>query len=361
MKKAALVALTCVAVAGISQTASAYTRIKCSNGTALKWGSNSITMRLASNSFPAGAWRTAMTDSLQAWNRNPSKFRFSYVTGDTSVGKNNGQNEAWFTASDIGAPAVTYWWGNCSTGRFTENDVLFMNTVNYTTSNNVASLISYNGSFRPFRTTALHELGHVVGLGHTSNTYSIMGQDWDHIQANGSTVRTYPGEDAGRGAKAIYGNNTGNIQDVGSTHFRRTGSSGGYSTHAPVRIFNTSGSVLGSFRDSNGVLGYRVNRGQAVDVEFGFENNGEHTQSGIDASYYISTNNYISTSDTRIATYVNWTLAPDTVTYPRRRVTIPSNLTRGSVYYLGVFMDVNSEVSEVDEVNNRTYIPIRIN
>jgi hypothetical protein len=42
-------------------------------------------------------------------------------------------------------------------------------------------------------------------------------------------------------------------------------------------------------------------------------------------------------------------------------VTIPNDLVRGQNYWLGAVMDRTGALSEMSEVNNATYIPIRIN
>lgn len=59
--------------------------------------------------------------------------------------------------------------------------------------------LAYGGGSRPFQTTAIHEFGHAAGLGHENAEYNIMGEDWTHISCNGSTYRSYVGEDANDG------------------------------------------------------------------------------------------------------------------------------------------------------------------
>lgn len=342
----------------VSGAAEAYTLITC-NGNNIRWSGTSATMRASDIGFPSGSsWRSALGNSISLVNQNPSAFDYGIVYGDTSVGFNNGQNEIWWS-NGFGAPAIANWWMNCNTGRFTEVDIRFDNTVAYTTSNSKSVLWPYGGGSRPFRTTAIHELGHGVGLSHTANTYSVMGQDWDHIHANGSTARAYFGEDASSGAVALYGGNPGNVQDLGVSQWRRTGASGEYSTHDRTRIRN-SGCGWVSSSTVNGEPRYNVNKGQQYLVEFSYENNGESYQT-TEVGYFISTNDYISTGDRRIGGRNGMGLGRNTVFTFQAPVTIPADLVSGQTYWLGVIIDEDSTLSEVTETNNRTYISIRVN
>jgi hypothetical protein len=44
--------------------------------------------------FPSGSWRSALDFSIDHVNQNPSPFRFTKSYDDTSIGIDNGQNEA---------------------------------------------------------------------------------------------------------------------------------------------------------------------------------------------------------------------------------------------------------------------------
>lgn len=367
MKQQAIKALALASLCVLTQQASAYSTWSCL-GEKMKWDTNTVTMRLASNSFANSSWRSSMTTAISRVNQNPSRFRFNSSYPDSSVGVDNGQSEAWFTSDQSllgGAPArafvqmdcVDYWIFGTDV-EITEADVIFDNGVSYTTSMSKTSLWSHGGSFRPFQTTAIHELGHGAGLAHTNNTYNIMGQDWDHIHANGNAARSYLGEDAAHGLVYLYGTTSGSAEDLGITHFKRTGSSGQYSAHGPTVLRTSTGGALSSFIQ-NGERVYRVNRGQTVRLELTFENNGKTTRTE-DVGYYVSTNNYISTGD-RLIGSGNMTLGRNTVYTTYRTVTIPWDLTRGANYWLGAVIDRNGSLSEMTEANNASYLPIRIN
>lgn len=336
----------------LSISASAYT-------TFAKWGSNSTSMRASSVSFPAGnAYRTALGTVASRWNQNPSNFFFSQLYDDTSVGLNNGQNEVWFTADASYNPAVTVSRWNGS-GTLIESDVLFYVSAGYTTSMNKTSIWPYGGASRPFETTAMHEYGHALGLGHEADEYNIMGQDWTHLSLNGSTARSYAGEDADDGTVSLYGLwSGGTIEDVGVVHMKRTGASGEYSSHGLTKMYNSSGVEL-PFTTFNGQRRYNVSKGQSVQVEFTYENNGEAYQSpGV--GYYISTDSNITTGDTQFAT-ASYGLGRADVLTSKRTLTIPSSLVSGSTYYLGAIIDWNNAITEVNSANNAAYHIIRIN
>jgi hypothetical protein len=359
--------LAALALTGIAAQAHAYTTWTCLDEK-LNWTSTSQTMRYSSVSFPSGSWRSALDFSIDHVNQNPSPFRFSKSYGDTSIGIDNGQNEAWFSSDPgvlAGAPAITYWQYDCidywlfgKDVELTEADVIFDVAEPYTTSMGKSGLWEYGGSFRPFETTAIHELGHATGLAHTNNTYNIMGTDWTHISVNGTLARSYLGEDAANGEVYLYGTTTSAAEDLGVVHWKYLGTSGEYSTHQKTKVYNSSGGALATLA-VNGETGFYVSKGQVVRLELTYENNGKNTQSSSDVRYYVSTNDTISTLDTQIGS-TTFNLSRNTVLTTYVTLTIPSTLTSGVTYWLGAVIDADSSLAEMTEVNNATYLPIRI-
>jgi hypothetical protein len=329
----------------------------------IKWTSIPPRMRAAGVSFPAGVWRDALTDSISRWNTNPSNFYFNLTYNEPGVGLDNGENEVWFTNDNNllnGAPAIAYTWWSCnifSSIKINESDVLFDSRVPYTPSTNKSSLWPYGGSSRPFQTTSSHEFGHALGLLHVNTIYNVMGQDWNHIHTNAGIARNYPGEDASNGAVFLYGLYSPPINDLSVVHWKRLGSNGEYSTHTRTQMYNTAGALLSSFNDA-GEPRYRVNRGQQVQIELTYENDGAATQT-VGVGYYISTNDNISTVDRLIAT-ASYTLARDIPLTSKSTVTIPSDLALGN-YYIGAIVDRTNAVSEQYENNNSAYIAIQVN
>lgn len=361
----AIIALSLLACAGNLQAGSFNT---CSNGNKhhvppkllsifpLKF-EPAVTLSASAIGFPANStWRAALQTVASRWNGSPSFVSYVMSFDDPSIGEGNNQSEVWWS-SGFGAPAVCKNWIDCSTGNIVESDVIFDNTVAYTTSTATAAVLSYAGTGRPFHTTAMHELGHAQGLAHTANTYSIMGQDWDHIHANGGVTTAHPGEDAIATSMGLYGVRANPPQDLGVVHWRWTGSSGQYSTHDRTRVFNLSGVELGKFFQGGEPV-YYVSKGSSVSVEFSFEN---MRSSFITTAirYVLSTNDLISTFDTSLGQQ-SIGISPDSVFTFRRTVTIPSNLVSGTTYWIGVIVDVDGALGEVNESNNATYVAIRV-
>jgi hypothetical protein len=283
---------------------------------------------------------------------------FTQWYDEPSVGFDNGESETWFSADSKYNPAWTFWWYNWL-GYIDEADVVFYNGEAYTTSMTKTGIWSYGGSRRPFETTAIHEYGHAAGLLHEADEYNIMGTDWTHIHCNGDVYRTYIGEDACDGLVSRYGlYSGGTIEDVSVTLFKRVGFSGEYSTHDKCKMYTSGGSEL-PYTTFAGQRRYNVSKGQTVKVEFSWENEGETTQTRT-AGWYISTNSTISTTDTRFATQ-NFTLSRDDVFTYATTLKIPSNLTSGQTYYLGVIIDYDNKLGEMDESNNAAYHIIKIN
>lgn len=334
-----------------SLSAQAYTVLPA------KWASNNTTMQASGVSFPPGnAYTAALGTVVSRWFTNPSNFWFTQTYNDPSVGLGNGQNEVWFSAdASLCSPAVTHYRWNAA-GNLTEADICFHVSAGYTTSMTKSSLWTYGGSSRPFETTAMHEYGHALGLGHEADEYNIMGSDWTHLSLNGSTARSYSGEDANDGAVFLYGQFSG--EDMGIVHMKRTGASGEYSTHGMTKLYNSSGVEL-PFTVFNGQRRYNVSRGQTVRVEFTYENNGATSKSP-NVGFYTSTNSTITTGDTRFHTFTLGLGRADVLTYTRT-ITIPTTLTRGSTYYLGAITDWNNLIPEVTEANNAAYHIIKVN
>jgi hypothetical protein len=338
------------------------------------WPTDEIEMRASSVSFPSGSsYRTALGTVEDRFFNNPSKCWINMSYGDTSVGIDNGQNEVWFSSNDDYLPALTASWRNGS-GEIVEADVIFFNgdlidddpddwQEYWTTSMSKSVVAGYDDGadevrYRTFESSCLHEFGHVAGLQHEDDEYNLMGQSWTHIYCNGSTCRSGVGEDYSDGLVDIYGRATGSFEDVGVTLFRHLGSSDGYSTHAFNKMYSSSGGSLSSDLYGN-QRRYSVTRGSSYRVYFTYENNGE-TSHTVSAAFYISLDSTIDTSDTRIATK-SMTLGRNDPYTTYATVTIPSDLISGNTLYLGVIIDYNNTLSEVDGSNNAAYHIIKVN
>lgn len=345
----------------------AYSYKRCL-GNSIRFDSNIQTVRPSTVSFPVGYWEDGIRDTVRKFNRNPSNFRYSISMDSGGVGRDNGENEIWGGIGSIlsGAPAIAYQYWTCywffgDVVHMDEVDVIFdysSSPWQWTADTVKSSLIRYNGSLRALQTTGAHELGHGLILNHVNTEYNIMGSDFEHIHVNGSTATAYTGEDAVDGAVFLYGTRSRAGEDLGVVHWKYSGVSGEYSDHTKTVLYDSADNVLPTVM-VNGETGYRVNKGQTVKAEFTYENNGNNTQNGIQVGYYISTNDLITTFDTKIGSG-SFNLSRDNVYTTTVNLVIPNNLTSGSNYWLGVILDENDAIAESVESNNATYIPIRI-
>ena len=368
MMKIAKIILGTVALVFATTTAQAYSTSSCL-GKKLKWDSNSKTLRSNTASFPTGYWYDGVKDGVAKFNLNPSKFRYSVTTESGGVGRGNGQSEIWgWPGSEInGAPAVAsskwscYWFFGKHV-KMKEVDIIFNFDApwRWTANTNKEAMFMYrqSGGLRPLQTTLAHELGHGLRLNHVNYEYNVMGTDFEHIHVNDSNARAYMGEDTTDGIVALYGVRSGGWEDIAVAHWRYSGASGEYSDHRKTRLFSSSGGNLPTFTVNN-ETGYRVTRGQTVRAEFTYENNGKNYQDNVKAGYYISTNDYITTSDQRVGGST-FDLGRNQVYTTTKTLTIPNNLSTNRNYWLGVVIDEDNAISEAVGWNNATYIPIRV-
>ena len=360
--KTLLTLAVAITIGLLAQDAFAYSYKYCgSSGNKIKWGGTSKTLYASTVSFPAGYWQNGIQDTINITNRNPSNFRYGLSMDSGGVGRGNGQSEIWFSSS-LCSPACAYQYYSCYWlfgwhYGMNEVDIVYSTSTSWTASTAKSGLIRYGGTRRALQSTGVHELGHGLILNHVNSEYNIMGSDFEHMHANGGTARTYVGEDAADGMVALYGNR-GGWEDVSVTHWKYSGASGEYSDHTKTVIRNSSGTTLPTVNVA-GETGHRVSRGTWVQAEFTFENNGSTTQTSVPVGFYISTNDYISTGDRRVATRT-LTLARDNVYTSSTWVYIPTDLTPNRSYWLGAIVDYTNSRAEQVEYNNATYIPMYV-
>jgi hypothetical protein len=324
-----------------------------------RWISNSATIRLHGLSFPnASPELNAFVAAKEEWNLNPSNFRFNLLFGDTFAAVGNGESETWFSPV-ISAPAET-WPVFDQAGWIVEKDIIFKSdfcwSFNYT---NYAALDAYGASpCRLMEATAVHELGHALGLEHEADEYNVMGSAFSHLHVNGSMVDAYVGEDASAGAVALYGQPAGAGDDVSVTHWKwdevGTGTDE-YSHHMRVQLFNSSGTAL--LPTVGGTNRFKVNRGQRIQIEFTYENSGANDQSPL-VYLVLSPDNWITRYDRLLGTQTPGLIRNNVYTR-KYAVTVPADATPG-LQYIGAVVDPLDEIDEVDETNNATWTVIDV-
>jgi len=324
-------------------------------GVKYRWSGNSCSFRVDAAMSPG--FRSAFQGAINSWNATPANFSFSMTTAPLWMPfTGNLSNEVWLTTNDDllnGADAV------CITNLGThivEADIAFDARLTWTSGTSKSVMQAYGGPAMPFRSVAIHELGHALGLKHESDTYNVMGDASMHLQTNGSIARSYVGEDATHGAIYLYGIGNAGSQDLAVSHWRRSGSWRGYSTHARTRLFSGSTECTKQAPVNAADPVYRVRRGVSYDMEMSYENNGA-TSHRTRLRFCVSTNSFISNGDQYLGERTI-TVNRNKVYTTRQRVTIPYSLTFGGTYWLGVKIDADGRVREFDETNNATYIRI---
>lgn len=363
LSRTGALALLIVSLATGRAHASSWLECDGDSGKKQTWSGNSTSARINTGSF-SGATLDAVRRGVDAVNQNPSPFSISATTETGGVGSGNGQNEIY--ADSIDPPGVArmrytcYWLFGWHYGLDEVDIVLDTTGMSWTTSQAKTDNASYGGPFNTIDSVITHEAGHYLGLMHVNSEYNIMGDSWRHHATNGATARTYFGEDASRGARILYGTQSSAFNDVGVSHWRRTGASGEYSSHGRTRIRNQTNTADLSTVGVNGETGYRVSRGQTVQAEFTIENNGKSDASNVKYGLYVSTNDTISTLDRRIGGGSYGTINPSNPDTQLLQVTIPADLTLNTNYWLGMIIDEDNAISEVTGNNNAAYIPIRV-
>jgi hypothetical protein len=348
--------------------AQAYYYLTC-DGDKIDWQSNSITMRAHTESFEQDAMRTALETPTDRFNFNPSKFRINLSLNENNIDFANEQNEIWFSyIQDFldnrpGATQMRYYCTHFKS-EFIEMDVVLQgdfSLIDWTYSDDRSSLSVYGGENRALRTTIMHEFGHVMGLLHTIETYGVMGNSSRHSNTNGNRARTYLGEDGSSGAVKLYGTASSNIEDVGVSHwkFKASGDDpyNDYSEHTRTRVYDSDGDLIEDKEKKNGENHYEVKKGQTIQVEFTYENNGQDEQT-IYAAYYLSGNNTITTGDLFLDDRP-FTIARNTAHRHQKTIKIPAWVPSG-LYFVGVIVDYENELSEKTARNNATFIGIKV-
>ena len=347
-----------------------------------KWNVDQIRVEINTTSYPEN-WRTRIKDAIRIVNTNPSPFWINTVERGGGVGRHNGQNEIYYAHIDKLGLASTwsycYWlpifgweWGIDEVDVILDASPTSLNGTPYpdwTLSELKSRNWKYGGSKNMAESVFVHEFGHLLGLKHVNSEYNIMGDAEDHMITQNGKTRSYFGEDASWGARQLYGTQSSAFRDLSVSHFRYTGVDGEYSEHERTRALeNSSGSWVEApkygrnpDRSVNELI-YGVDLGDRIRFEYTVENNGKQTENNVRGGIYISTNDWISTSDRRISTHTWSSIAAQGAAYTfTYEITIPNDLDQQRVYWVGYIIDDNNRVPEKIGNNNAAYVPVWIN
>lgn len=334
----------------------------------------------------------AVLEAIEKMNRNPSNFRYVFGGMDKTEGValNNGESE--ISMKDLGSAFANNsaveesdsdYSPSCTA---TESDIVInthyrmqrppSDTNKLEFSNDKRQLFVYGGSNAHLVSAIMHELGHSAGLHHEGDVMNLMGGN-NLLATNGQQVDPYIGEDAANGLIALHGLSALADEDVSVSHWRygdklpaKDGSV--FSLHHRTRLFDENNVQLPLscpyvHPDLNGPLVtacpepvYKVRKGQAVKLEFTFENAGKTSPISITARYFLSTDALIDGNDKLLKTK-HFSLTrdgePSTIT---TTVTIPSSVTANTNYWLGCQIKINrTALKEMNDHNNAAYIGIK--
>ena len=94
--------------------------------------------------------------------------------------------------------------------------------------------------------------------------------------------------------------------------------------------------------------------GDSKSISTRIKNDGDSSSGSFRWALYLSTDTTITTSDYQLDDWSQSSISAGSTRYSTKSVTIPSSMT-GGYYYVGMIVDINSQVSESDENNNADY------
>lgn len=315
---------------------------------------NDATFRINRHNIGAGSSTDGdVQNAMTRWTNTPGAwFDFNISTtnsGNTSTSDGQNRIEYHFPAHVGLAHAhlrydtcITWWPGQNQD--IEESDVHLVAdwlTAGTTWQHGVPNPRSAAGT--NLRAATVHELGHSLGLSPTNATHenALLDNMNASVPAGGYTggsgsIRNITLPDAARGFRFLYPGSA-NVIDMFVTNFRLVPGS-------------TSASLVPSLPSC-------LEPGQSFTIFFTIGNRGNLNAPNSNCGVYMSTNDFISSSDTKIA---NCSWAPganalvevDSVT-----ATVPTSTPTGTVRYFGLFLDDGSTVSESIESNNKVAAP----
>jgi len=300
--------------------------------------------RISTISFPSGSvQRQDLDNVISHWN-NMRGMTLEFDPRTTFSGNyafDNGRNEiAIQNISSLGRTiwqrdACFWWWESQSIEEF---DI----EINATTSWQFGAPPENNNNGRnSFRYTAVHELGHALGLLDNNNVnsaavmkQSLKGECWC---GSGASTRVHPLTDDTFTSRSLYPHSNAH-RDIAACAFEILPSSRNVTETMSTTTINVSRGGTFTVRGSFGNLGNR--------------------HANFDIVYVLSTNTIISTFDRVVASGTGTAPAGafHTFSWTAR---VPNSLSPGT-YNLGLIVDPNNNISERIEGNNVVLLRRRV-
>lgn len=311
-------------------------RHRVCDGDPVIWRGDKMNMYLSTIIMPIGSdWDLHTQYMMSEWNNTPgSNFKF-YIGRDTdgTVISGNGKNEIYFkNRTDDDPLAVTIHRYDCNQlFAHIEADIEINSSLDWTIANYTGSddIERYN-----FDLVMLHELGHALGLIHSDSVIATMNTYYPNGGSIGHYNKVKPHGDDRFGLNILYPDASVG-SDISVSRFKAGTNLG---TTSLNRLLDTSGSPVD--------WGTRAG---SYDIEYTIENLGTQSITA-DLKFYISSNSYISKSDTYLSRSA-WNMPAGTFVSAQKRITIPSTLSSGT-YYIGYLVDSSNPIQEMDENNN---------
>ena len=204
--------------------ASAYVLDEDGNGHPLHWESMPVEHLLVRSNVPGGiAGEDAVERAFRTWNDASTNVDFRFAGyASSGVQRYDGKNIVFWVyqgwAFDSTLAAATFRFYDTNNGRLLDADIVF---------NGESYAWAVGGSSFDIENSATHEIGHLCGLGHSTDREATM---YGKTYASETKKRSLESDDVA-GLDALYGgtrrDSTGNVVNSGSTGGSTGGVSGG--------------------------------------------------------------------------------------------------------------------------------------
>lgn len=277
---------------------------------------------------------------------------FSYTSGSVpcngDINHSNGRNQIYFGLDGEmdGALGVTYiryssscfWWN--SEQDIIEADIAINSSVTWQLGSPVCTDHRTNRDLNSLQYTALHEMGHSVGLGHEKGPSAIMAPT------------------SGGGLHYCYSESIQPNPDD-ATGGRYLESSGNSARNLAASSFKSAGWGTGLVDPNDPDITRDLCPGDHFDTDWSVSNNGTVGLT-YDVQWYLSPNNYISTFDHASSGNSGAHQPAGTNGFWTEDAFVPNTVTPYNTYFIGTYLDQNNQINERIESDNRTYSDMKI-
>lgn len=265
----------------------------------------------------SGDFLSEMKAALDSWSTVAgSAFVYTHGGASTSANiksTNNWITDVYFDSADAGV--LAYAAVRHNSGFITESDVVFNNGYNWDATGNGGSGGTYD-----FRTVALHEFGHALGLGHELGVPSVMVTPY---QVGSQYRNLFPDDLAG--VRFLYPDLT---------------------PPPPADTFPDLVLESVTFDPQN------VAPGEEVTIHFTILNDGDDPSGSFSVDLFVGTGAVVQPTDQFVGFSSQGNLAPGERRSSSRRATVPE-LPEPVPYRFGAVADPVNRTGDVDASNNQ--------